>query len=436
MRLRVSALLTIAAVSTLFILTSSQAFASGLTVTPYSGKPGTSFTFHASGFDANESLSLWVSMPDTSVKAQPGGSADGNGDFTFKLDSTGYQAGGYVEVVHGNSSTREFSVYFEIASANTDSGGKTGGGGGGGNGGGSARFSASGFAPDERLSMWGSFSDGVVRPMPYQSADAAGNANFAITPDPSWPGGDVVVVAHGLSSGHEATNRMNFSSGASSGGSAPSNPGPGVASGAGVYQAGGFSPYEQLAVWGQFSDGLVRTLPNQSADGAGNARFAIQPAPGWPSGSILVVAHGMSSGHEVAVSVSMNGGGGGSPSGDNSNQTTGNRPLSSYSAFGAYVGNTDTTLTPASCNATWHPYGIGGPMYIGYIGFQPGEDVHFWASLPDLSAYGLGSGTADSRGAVLVKYVPGPAQLAGHYHIIAHGMNNGLELCGHFDWVR
>src|SRR6476620_10858294 len=62
---------------------------------------------------------------------------------------------------------------------------------------------ANGFNVNETVSTWVQLSNGTTIALGQLKADSSGSVEFSVTPASSWKAGEVIAVAHGLSSKHE-----------------------------------------------------------------------------------------------------------------------------------------------------------------------------------------------------------------------------------------
>jgi hypothetical protein len=99
---------------------------STLTVAPASGPVGQTFTANGRGYQSGESVSVWLTAPDQSVRAVTNDArADRNGNLSVAITTDqGFASGRWAVTARGNSSGLTGIAYFTL-----------GGGGGGGGGG-------------------------------------------------------------------------------------------------------------------------------------------------------------------------------------------------------------------------------------------------------------------------------------------------------------
>lgn len=187
MRPRILLVLTTLAALTALFFNSAPVFADDATSFP--------------GFAPNERVTAQATFSDGLTRSLPDQYADNNGVVRLSVTpDPGWPSGQVTLVLHGTQSGHEATASFNYQP------GAVGGGGGGG----ASGYAFSGFAPNERVLMWATFSDGITRNLPDQSANNAGTVVPQLTPDPGWPSGQVTVVLHGTTSGHEVKITINY----------------------------------------------------------------------------------------------------------------------------------------------------------------------------------------------------------------------------------
>lgn len=167
---------------------------------------------------------------------------------------------------------------------------------------------ADGFNKNERVSTWVQTSDGTTIDLGEVQADASGNVSFSVTPASSWSEGEVIAVAHGLSSGNEYSVKFNIAAGSSSSGDDSSDTD--TTSGAYIpndsdrtltFYGSGYTAGERVAAWFQYPNELstdaAHALPDVYADASGNVSFSFTLGSDYPFGGYNIAAQGASSKH-------------------------------------------------------------------------------------------------------------------------------------------
>lgn len=149
--------------------------------------------------------------------------------------------------------------------------------------------SVDGLNPNERVSTWVGLSNGQTDGLGEVTADHTGSVDFDVTPQSSWPPGEVIVVAHGMSSGHEysvkftlAANHEDTSDNSSDQSSDTSSDSNTVSASADnrtvYYSASGYTAGERVSAWyqGPYEMSAKTSIPlsGMYADSAGNVSFS------------------------------------------------------------------------------------------------------------------------------------------------------------------
>jgi hypothetical protein len=202
------------------------------TVSPKCGPIGTVFQISAHGFEPNEQISFWITLPDQTVlgTVRPVDIGNHPGSFSDRFDSRqvaalGARANGIWAITYqGKSSGHQSVVWFKIDAGNTAPTPTPGGGtcdtsgsqngtatpNSGGNGT-TIVFRATGFSPREGISFW--FTDphgntvGTARPLPPGLVNSDGSLGpLPLTLDSSFTSdpGRWAITFEGASTHHQA----------------------------------------------------------------------------------------------------------------------------------------------------------------------------------------------------------------------------------------
>ncbi len=196
------------ALSFIFILGSAapSIHADGLSVTPSSGLPGTTFTVYGGGFRANEPVTLFAQLPSGSKVPLARATADGSGNVSFQVATDpGYPPGTYSLVAHGENSGIE--VWGQLS--------LTGGVPAGPSVSGTAYCSGSnfvvpGFASGESVMITAQLPNGSSMPLGTVTADGGGTISIALPLSPGLPRGSYTIYARGLASGRQTSDQLSF----------------------------------------------------------------------------------------------------------------------------------------------------------------------------------------------------------------------------------
>jgi hypothetical protein len=192
--------------------TSSGSVPAGLPPGTQATTIGTSVSFSASGFNANEAIGIWTTSPDSVVTPIPAGFADGTGSFT---GSTAFGTAGLWQVtIHGKDSGHEvIDRFYVTGDATSATATTTGTGAVGPSSNGSVvkvaasqrvTFTVTGFDSGETVSVWTTSPEGTVSGLDATTASAQGRVTIATT----FPSAGLwQITAHGQSSGHEAVGQ-------------------------------------------------------------------------------------------------------------------------------------------------------------------------------------------------------------------------------------
>lgn len=169
----------------------------------------------------------------------------------------------------------------------------------------SFRVEADGFNKNERVATWVTLSDGLNVDLGEVTADENGSVAFDVTPDSGWSAGEVIAVAHGISSGHEYGTKFVIAGATDSTDSEDVTYGDGSVIGNSpdsmslTYHGTGYTPGELVWTWYQspsnLNGGPATALPDVYADASGNVEFLFTAQDGWEFGNYHITAEGSKS---------------------------------------------------------------------------------------------------------------------------------------------
>lgn len=266
-------------------------------------------------------------------------------------------------------------------------------------------ISVTGFNRGETIARWVTLPNLQSVSLGKQVAANDGTLDFDITIDPKWPQGEFIAVAHGLSSGREYFTKFNVSGAVVKptpvSTSTPTGNGPMVWIGhpggkTMWYQGRGYSANELVAAWYHAANSPAIALPNQRADAWGNLVFSFTVPNGSRYGGYLIVAQGLTSKHKTTNTVS-------------------------------YFG----TLTDQRAS---DPIKKWAPSYEFVAdGFQAGERVSIWVTLPNGTSQALATVTT-LDGLIDYTYMLPPTVPYGGYIIVAYGWMSRVQVWERFSY--
>ena len=165
---------------------------------------------------------------------------------------------------------------------------------------------ANGFNVNETVSTWVQLSNGTTIALAQLKADSSGSVEFSVTPASDWKAGEVIAVAHGLSSKHEYSVKFTIvPSGDNSDNSSTVTSGTVITNGSDskslTFYGSGYLPGETVAAWFQYPNELgtstAHALSNVTADASGNVSFGFTVGSGWMFGGYDIAAQGAQSKH-------------------------------------------------------------------------------------------------------------------------------------------
>lgn len=163
----------------------------------------------------------------------------------------------------------------------------------------------SGFNANEKVSTWVTLSNGSTVSLGQLTASSTGSIAFTVTPSSSWASGEVIAVAHGMSSQRESFVKFTLLQAPSEPTNSTSSSGVTyVGSYSGLtlyYQGSGYQAGERVIAWfhypGDIAAGIAHPLPDAYADASGNVSFPFTVQKSWPYGGYHISVQGTLSKH-------------------------------------------------------------------------------------------------------------------------------------------
>lgn len=416
--------------------TTTRVNAGSGTVAPDKGPPGTTFTFHASGFEPRERVSPWVIGPDgRTYDVQIGDVmlvADGNGALEWKWIAPDFiPSGTYTMRARGDVSRILVDIPFDIIGTEEKPAGPPGQQSSSmvepeqGKPGTTFTFVArsTGFIPGEQVGSWFILPDGSTMNVDQGITVDPNGQIFRIwtAPEEYAPGGQWVFRARGIASGFQVDIPFFIDNVANLPSPTPIplsvEPTRGPHGTTFTFQAGGFSGGELVSTWVEGPDGLSRdAVTRVYADIHGLATWVWTPPEYVPAGPWRMMVRGTSTHTEKVINFEVE---------DASVPTPVNNPT--------LVPTPLTLPTPRpQANGSVGPASGGPPgteFTFSAAGFLPEEYIYFWAVDPDgnpLENYR--ELRADEGGHVVWTWqAPSDAQ-PGAWHMATRGKVSGVRI--------
>ncbi len=233
----------------------------------------------------------------------------------------------------------------------------------------------SGFVPFEPVSVWITYPDFRVYGVAEVATDASGAFSFPYVPDflgaTFTPTGKYTYTAHGQLSGREVYAEINVAIGQAPGVSAgvtlTSAPGADAQGSYFAFTGSGYTANEEVAVWLRYPDNSVADLGRTQAANDGSLYYVVYII-GAPVGNYALTARGLSS--------SANG----------------------IAEFSVQV--SDLTVATGTAQLQVGPSPDTQRSFASFTGsgFQSGEIVTVWVTLPDYSTLWIGDVVVDGAG--------------------------------------
>lgn len=260
----------------------------------------------------------------------------------------------------------------------------------------------SGFVPFETVSVWITYPDFRVYGVAEVATDAAGAFSFPYLPDflgaTFTPTGKYTYTAHGQLSGREVYTDITVAIGEAPGVSAgvvlTAAPGTDTQGSYYAFSGSGYAANEAVAVWLRYPDNSVADLGRTTAAGDGTLYYVVY-VTGAPVGNYAFTARGLSS--------NANG----------------------IAEFSVQV--SDLTVATGAAALTVGPSPDTQRSYATFSGsgFQPGEIVTVWVTLPDYSTLWIGDISADGAGGFTAVLYLSEQEPVGFRTYTAYGNSSG-----------
>jgi PA14 domain len=164
---------------------------------------------------------------------------------------------------------------------------------------------ANGFNVNETVSTWVQLSNGTTIALGQLKADNSGSVEFSVTPARSWKAGEVIAVAHGLSSKHEYSAKFTIVPSGDNSSNTTVTSGTVITNGSDskslTFYGSGYLPGERVAAWFQYPNelgtGTAHALSDITADASGNVSFGFTVGSDWMFGGYDIAAQGAQSKH-------------------------------------------------------------------------------------------------------------------------------------------
>lgn len=396
-------------------------------VNPSSVSQSQAVTLTGSGFADEESVSIWVTFPDTRVETVTEVRADDSGNFSFTytpnfLGDTSAPAGSYIYTARGNATGQELFAELQVAKTQAppvptatpvppspdtpdDTGvietslvarpevahqNDT------------VTLEGRGFSPQETVAIWITYPNFEVFAVAEVETNTDGNFTYPYVMDflgaTFTPTGKYTYTARGKSSGREvyADIRVEVpeAPGTSAGVVMQVEP---MRDAQGAYfriSGANFGGSETLALWLRYPDNTVADQGQIQAGPDGTFSYVLR-ADGAPTGRYALTARGLTTG------------------------------LNGIAEFEITPG--DLTVATGEARLTILPSENGQRSFALFegSGYQPGEVVSIWVTLPDNSTLAIGDVTVDDNGGFVASLYLGEQEPVGTRAYTAYGNTSG-----------
>lgn len=262
----------------------------------------------------------------------------------------------------------------------------------------------SGFSPNETVSVWITYPDFRVFGVAELTTNGDGSFNYPYLPDflgaTFSPTGRYTYTARGLSSGREVYADLNVNIGAAPGTSAGvslvADPGRDTQGSYFVIRGGGYGTNETVAIWLRYPDNTVRDLGQIQAGPGGVVEYVLYVS-GVPVGRYAFTGRGLGSG------------------------------ANGIAEFDVRVDDLTTATGQGSLTVTPSPDNQRSYATFSGSGYQPGEIVTIWVTLPNFATLWIGDVQADSGGAFSAVLYLSEQEPVGKRAYTAFGNTSGLR---------
>jgi hypothetical protein len=259
-----------------------------------------------------------------------------------------------------------------------------------------------GFLPFETVSVWITYPDFRVYGVAEIATDASGAFSYPYLPDflgaTFTPTGRYTYTAHGQLSGREVYADINVAIGAAPGVSAgvslTAAPGVDTQGSYFAFSGSGYHPGEEVALWLRYPNNSVGDLGRIQAAFDGTIYYVVY-FTGSPVGHYALTARGLLTG------------------------------ANGIAEFDVQVSDLTVASGPASLLVGPSPDTQRNFATFLGSGFQPGEIVTIWVTLPDYSTLWIGDITADGAGAFAAVLYLSEQEPVGSRTYTAYGNSSG-----------
>lgn len=406
------------------------------TVSPATVSGPQDITLTGQGFFDDQTVSIWVTYPNARVESVADLDLD-NGSFTFTyrpdfLDNPDAEAGRYTYTARGKTSRREFYAGLEydprlgaapapttppaeatplpggdgldvpqlMATPNVARQNDT------------IVLEGSGFMPNEMVAIWITYPNFEVYTVAEVETNAAGDFSLPFVLDrldaTFTPTGKYTYTARGKTSGREVYADVQVEIGAAPAASEEVvitvEPGRDSQGSFFTIRGANFGASEMLALWLRYPDNTVAEQGRIQAGPDGSFEYVIY-TDGSPTGRYAFTARGLST------------------------------DLVGIVEFEVTV--SDLTVPTGSASLVVSP-GSEPQRSIAIFegtGFQPGETVTVWVTLPDNSTMTIGNAEVDASGAFVASLYLGEQDPVGQRTYTAYGNTSGRRAIAEFTLI-
>ncbi len=382
-------------------------------------------TLAGTNFAANEDVSIWVTFPDTRVATVVQVRTDGNGNFSYTdkpdfLDDPTAPAGQYIYTARGQSSGQEVYATLQFQAAQTPPPLPPTGGDAGlppllladpalARQNDTVTLEGRGFGASEPVSIWITYPDFQVFAVAQVTTNADGNFVFPFVLDTLnatfTPTGKYTYTARGQFTGIEVYADVQVeiapAPATSAGIQVIAEPGQDSQGSFFTIRGVNFGTTEPLALWVRYPDNRVADLGQIETGPEGSFVYTMR-VEGVPTGLYAFTAYGVRTG------------------------------LTGIAEFSVTV--SDLTIPSGPANLLMRPAGDDQRSFAIFegSGFQPGESVSIWVTLPDNSTLSIGDVEVDAGGAFVVSLYLGEQEPIGRRVYTAYGNLSGRRATAEF----
>lgn len=265
-------------------------------------------------------------------------------------------------------------------------------------------LAGTGFSPGETVSVWITYPDYTVFGVAELATNGDGSFSYPYLPDflgaTFTPTGRYTYTAFGQSSGREVYASIDVAIGQAPGPSPAvsltATPRRDTQGSSYVFSGAGYGTDEEVAIWLRYPDNSVEDLGRLTAGPSGSFEYVLYVG-GAPVGRYALTAQGLRTG------------------------------ANGISEFEVRVD--DLTVPTGKANLKVSPSPDNQRSYATFegYGYQPGEIVTVWATLPDYSTLWVGDIQAGDGGSFVATLYLSEQEPVGKRTYTAYGNNSGLR---------